>query len=61
VKKAAAAKKAAAKKPAANSKPGSGNDSANAKVFAALAAAHKAELAREAKSGTAKSAGGVTP
>jgi len=60
-KKPEAVKKAAGKKPAAKGKAGSGNDSANAKVFAALAAAHKAELAKQAKNGAAKPAGGATP
>jgi cell division protein FtsQ len=53
------AKKVVAKKTGAKGAAGSGTDSANEKVFAALAAAHRAELAKEAKSG-AKPAGGVT-
>ncbi len=50
-----AAKKPAAKKPVARKKTASGKSSANEKEFAALAAAHKAALAKAGKSG------GVTP
>ena len=50
-----AAKKPAAKKPVAKKKAASGKSSANEKEFAALAAAHKAALAKAGKSG------GVTP
>jgi cell division protein FtsQ len=60
-KKRAPVKKAAAKKSTAKGKAVSGKNSANEKVFAKLAAAHKAELAKAAKSGGAKPAGGVTP
>ncbi len=66
------AKKAAAKPSAvAKAKAGSGVDTANQKLFAQLAAAHRAELAKEhktetatvkvAKSGGAGGKGGVTP
>ncbi len=47
------AKKPAVKKAVAQKKPASGNSSANEKEFAALAAAHKAALAKAAKSGGA--------
>jgi cell division protein FtsQ len=54
-------KKVGVKKQVVKGKAGSGTDSVNEKVFAALAAAHKAQLAKAAKSGGAKSAGGGTP
>ncbi len=50
-----AAKKPAARKPVAKKKAAPGKSSANEKEFAALAAAHKAALAKAGKSG------GVTP
>ncbi len=62
-----AAKKVVAKPVAGKPKPGSGMSAANEKVFARLAAEHRAELAREHKAGNVakngKSAGksGVTP
>ena len=48
-----AGKRASAKKMIANKKAGSGISSANAKEFAALAAAHKAAMAKAANSGGA--------
>jgi cell division protein FtsQ len=59
--KTAAGTKPAVTKPGAKKKVGAGMSAANEKEFAALAAAHKAALAKSAKSGGTKSAGGVTP
>ncbi len=62
-----AAKKVMAKPVAGKPKPGSGMSAANEKVFARLAAEHKAELAREhraasvARNGRAGAKSGVTP
>jgi hypothetical protein len=63
------AKKVAAKSVVAKAKPGSGMSAANAKIFAKLAAEHRAELAKEhkgaagnvAKNARAGAKGGVTP
>jgi cell division protein FtsQ len=49
-----AAKKFLAKPVAAKAKPGSGTSAANRKVFARLAAEHRAELAKEHRAGLAK-------
>jgi cell division protein FtsQ len=51
---------AAKKAVVAKTKAGSGVDAANQRIFAQLAAAHKAALARAAKSGGAGSKSGVT-
>jgi cell division protein FtsQ len=59
--KTASGPKSAVTKPGAKKKVGAGMSAANEKEFAALAAAHKAALAKSAKSGGMKSAGGVTP
>jgi cell division protein FtsQ len=48
------AKNTVAKRVAGKPKPGSGIDAANQKVFARLAAAHRAELAKEQKAAMAK-------
>jgi cell division protein FtsQ len=60
------AKKVVAKRVVGRPKPGSGVDAANQKVFARLAAEHRAELAKEhkaemAKNGRAGGKSGVTP
>jgi cell division protein FtsQ len=49
-----AAKKVAAWRPVGKSRPGSGISATNEKVFAKLAAEHRAELAKEHKTGTIK-------
>jgi len=48
------AKKVAARRPVGKARPGSGISAANEKVFARLAAEHRAQLAKEHKSETAK-------
>jgi cell division protein FtsQ len=60
---AAAAKKVVAKRVIGKPRPGSGVDAANEKVFARLAAQHRAELAKEHKTGAGRLSpkSGVTP